>query len=240
MSYRRYGRKVLNSAIGTGVGMAMRGVKNLIWRKTSSPFATKKYVSRISRKLHRLERGYNKELKTHDVAEDTLNPVTTPYVLPLTLISQGDTSLTREGLQIKPRHLQFKFLLNRSADSTIATVVRLILFADREQQGTVPAVADILESSAWSAWTEHDTRPRFKIYRDWTIPLQGTLSLPDSNNNQLYKGIIKFGKKAKIWFSGTGLTQASQGKNSLYLLMLSNETTNYPVLSWYSRLRFTE
>ncbi len=223
-----YGRLAV---YGTGAAYAGRA----LYRHVKTQYgSTKKKVISVDRRLQKIERGYNKELKTHDVsAGDT--PDTTGAVVGLTLIGQGDTSLAREGLQIRPRGLEFKIHAVINASAT-ATTSRVIIFVDTQQQGTLPPITELLEGDSFVSFPEHDSRPRFKIKKDYII----TQSINGHKRNVFIKGYIKFPKNAKIWYSGTDNSQGSQGKNNIYVYRVSSEATNKPTVNFYSRLRFTE
>ncbi len=189
---------------------------------------------RLSKRISRLEKGYGKELKTHDT-DNSASVGTTGTFAPLTQIAQGDTSITREGLQLRPRHIEWKLLVTVHASAAQSTW-RCIIFCDREQQGTTPTAAHILEADTVAAWPEHDTRPRFKILRDFV----GVLSNDGGKEITFRKGIIRFGKRMKIWYSGTTAAEASNGKNNLFAYFVSSEATNKPTIRLLTRLRYVD
>ncbi len=196
-------------------------------------------VARLSRRLNSIEKGKYKELKTHDIVPYTTAPTTTGVIIPLSAMGQGDTSLLREGLQLQPRNLQYKLYFQIHADgAAVATNVRVMIFQDQEMHGDWPIPTDLLESDNTTAFVEHDTRPRFKIFRDFFV----TLSKSGPNYSGFMKGIIKFGKHSKIWYQGTDSTEASQGKNSLFLYIVSNEAGagTAPITLIQTRLRFVD
>lgn len=196
----------------------------------------RKGIPRIMKRLNRLERGYGKELKTHDISYSAT--VTNSAVIGmLTNIAQGDTSITREGLKIDPKYLSIKAFFNTDASATVTSFVRLIIFQDREQHGTVPAVTELLESSDYASFYEHDTKPRFKILLDKVV--SPALVAAGRDRTAIYKS-IKFGKYAKIHYSGTTNLQASQGKNNIYYCTISSSTANHPYLTLRTRFRFTD
>ncbi len=191
----------------------------------------KKLALRNSQKIRNIQRGSLHELKTHDVSmAGTIS--TSGAITLLSGIGQGDTSLSRDGLQVQPRNLQFKIRLVMSATAT-ATQVRFLIFKDTENLGTLPLIGDLLEADTTMDFTEHDTRPRFKIMRD----INFNLSI-NGDRITFLKGFIKL--KGKCWFEGTDATQASVGKNSLYVYLVSNEATNTPTHTCRFRMRFND
>ncbi len=228
--WRRWGNRATSAVIGTGVGMAMRGVKNRIFRGRGR-YASKRGLSKLYQKVSRIERGFLKELKTFDTNTDSTR-ANTGNIFNLSNMAQGDTSITREGLQCQPRSLAFKLWVVAHASAT-ATQFRMIIFKDKEQHGVVPTVAQLLEADDHDSFPEHSSRPRFKIYRDIQILVDNT-----GHKQDFIKGFIKFGKKAKIWYEGTNASQVSMGKNTLYVYTISSEATNVPNYTLDTRLRF--
>ncbi len=191
---------------------------------------------RLYRRLSKLERGHDKELKTFDqpVAHNGLVG-TTGAVVCLTAMAQGDTSITREGLQIQPRSIEVKLTVYQNASAT-GSLHRLIIFRDLEQHGTEPTVANLLESDGIASFPEHDTRPRFKILRDIvTTHVTGA-----DNQDAFYKFYLKFGKKSRIWYSGPSAVDANLGKNQIYVYYVNTDDTNKISTVISSRLRFVD
>jgi len=195
--------------------------------------ATRYAVSKLNRRINSIEKGKYKELKTFDsVSTTTAVPAGLLYCI--SNMAQGDTSITREGLQIQPRNLQFK--ITCTVDAAFRTSLnRIIILEDKEQHGVIPTIADVLEAVSCTDFTEHDTRPRFRIIRDMVIPINNT-------RRQIFlKGIIKFGKSKKIYYSGTTAADVSQGKNALYVIYMTSESTgNGPDIQVRTRLRFVD
>ncbi len=184
-------------------------------------------------KIRRIQQGYGQELKTFDITGNAVYD-NSGSIISLSSIAQGDSSITREGLQIKPRHLLFRLHVNTHASAT-ATQVRIIIFTDKQQNATAPTVAELLETDSVMFFPEHDTRPRFKIHRDMLFMVD-----PTTLQQRFKKGMIKFGKSAKIWYKGVAAAATSNGKNALYMYIVSNEATNTPTVQWQYRLRFID
>ncbi len=198
-------------------------------------------VNRLSRRITRLERGFGKELKTFDdepfATAVSSDAASTGRIIAISNMAQGDTSLTREGLQIFPRHLQWNFKCIVDRASTVENLLHLMLFVDTQQSGVHPLIGDLMEQDAVQAFTEHDARPRFKVLRRFRITLNNLTKTVVWRH-----GIIKFGKGMKIWYKGVDGTAASLGKNNLYLYLQSNvqAANNPPACTFETRLRFTE
>ncbi len=178
--YIPYGAKVINKYIGRR--------RNI----TATRVGTKKLALRNAQKIKRIQRGSLHELKTHDLINSTAIG-STGAIFGISLITQGDSSLTREGLQIQPTSLEYKLrlVINTSA---VASVVRILIFRDTQQQGTIPTIAELLEADSTVSFKQHDTRPRFKILRDMIIPM----SITGSSRVQFIKGYTKMSSNSVL------------------------------------------
>lgn len=192
---------------------------------------TKELAIRNARKIKRIQRGSLHELKTHDAVVTTA-PGTTGVITLLSGIGQGDTSLSREGLVIAPKNLQYRFRFVQHASAT-STFIRVIIFTDTEQHGVIPGLLDLLEVDDDMSFIEHDTRPRFRILRDMNFVLG------DTNVKEIFvKGYIKL--RGKMNFGGTAATITSMGKNALFMYIVSSEASNVPARVTSFRLRYTD
>lgn len=191
-------------------------------------------VKSIANRVKRLEQGRNAELKTRDVIiSGTQN--TTGTITMITDTAQGNASTQREGLKIQPRSLRYRYSVELDG-STTTTMFRFIIFMDKQQNGTVATTAELLEADTVYAWGEHDTRPRFKILADRRI------ALTQSGFNRLVsaEGYIRFPKSMRIFYKGTSAAQTDQGKNNIYVYMVSDEATYPPNVNFYTRLRYVD
>ncbi len=217
------------SSAATGAYMGY--LYNKAGRRQKARISAKNLAIQNSNQIRRIKGGLLHELKTHDTSTATAVSSTGAIKL-LTAIAQGDTSLTRDGLEIRPKNLQVRVRLIMSA-SARASQVRIIIFKDTEQHGLVPTIAQLLEADDAMVFTEHDTRPRFQILRDkmYVMSLTGEQIVFD-------KFFIKL--RGKINFSGTSASSTSMGKNTLYMYIVSNEATNTVIPAIFFRLRFTD
>lgn len=226
--------------LSMGFSMGLSAVKK-IYSKYKMGFWDRKRavtttvnIGRLNNRIKRLEKGYDKEMKTYDDSRTGALPDTgAGELFCISDMAQGDTSITREGLVIQPRHLEYKFAC--MANTTTLYQARLIIFVDTQQSGVIPTAAQLLESDSSVSWIEHDTRPRFRILRDfWMITDTAT------RGSIVRKGIIKFGKNFRIHYQGTGTGDSSMGKNNIYVYCVSNAPSNAPSLNIYTRLRFVD
>lgn len=155
---------------------------------------------------------------------------TTAAVYPLSQIGTGDTYNTREGLSIKciSHLLRLTAVMNVSAEQTF---VRLIIFRDEEQRSSTPTGSEVLEvATDYLSPINHVNGRRFTIMRDHTINLTKTY------NAKLYKNFSK--AQFHVKYSGVNSTDTKEG--NLYLLIITDQSTDTPLIDFDSRLRYVD
>lgn len=176
-----------------------------------------------------------KEINTHDYAFAGNIDSILQGVLPLTEIAQGTQSVQRIGLKINPISMEYKLLTTIDL-GTDTSLVRMIIFKDTQNNGVYPTINELLEdiSPNVMSWKEHDTRPRFHIYRDELI------NMNNLTTTQCYiKGFIKFSSKLLIEYKGTGALQSSNSTNAIFCFLITDEVGGYlPYVNFKTRLRY--
>ena len=209
------------------------------YKKSYRKKGKKTSVAKLSKRVDKIERGGEKELKTYDTdASGTAG--TNWQLLNLSSMAQGSTSLTREGLQIRPKHLTLKWQIESNVNNDDVTRVRIILFRDKEMHGTNPTIAQLLEgvSPDELSFPEHDTRPRFTIIRDKVITLNTAIT--GTETGRTGKFYYVFPKNARIYYQGTTAVATDMGKNQMYVFIYATDNTYQIGYNFNSRLRFTE
>lgn len=174
----------------------------------------------------------NPEKKVIDVAETQTTPGTSGTVVLLSGIAQGDDITNRNGRSIRCTSLLFRAAININA-SAVNTWVRYILFTDKATAGSAPAVTDVLKEAKITAPLNASNAPRFHIFRDRVYALDGV-----GLKNVHMEEFIKY--REHIKYIGTDATITSAGVGTIYVLMLSSEAINTPMVSWSSRIRFLD
>ena len=179
----------------------------------------------------------NVEKKFNNVAASAQPMSTTSTFVALSGIPQGDKQTERQGNSIKAynNHLRANITMNPSAT---ASTVRVILFSDRNSNGTVPSISDLLQTAGGASAMVAQLNPdyagiRFQVYMDRNINF--------SINGDRVKTIEKFMKYSKhIKYIGTTAADADQNGNSLWLCYLSTESTNVPSITYSNTLRYLD
>lgn len=170
-----------------------------------------------------------------DNASATFN--TTGTVYSLSTVVQGTDYDERVGNSIKLQEIEVnaRVFMNTTSGNT---VYRVILFRDLDGYGTAPISADLLENGVASttaplAFKNFNKRKRFSILFDE----RGTLS-PQGERGVYIS--IRMSHDGHILYLGSTAAAGSNGKGSLYLLAISDETTNLPSIAFQSRVTFTD
>jgi hypothetical protein len=133
-------------------------------------------------------------------------------------IAQGDNFDNRTGDKITYTHSLVKTRFSAVATSQSA---RFILFSDRFNQGTTPAITDLLQTNNFIAGYNQLTvvqQKRMIIHRDWTI---------DCNiAGEAIKSVtFTLGRTGSIFYNGTTAVAASNGHGALFLLVIGSAST---------------
>lgn len=142
-------------------------------------------------------------------------------------IAQGSDYFERNGNSILCKYITGKLSMEINASAT-STVCRVIVFEDLSNQNQTPAVTDVLSTASPRALTNPLNTDRFNILVDKFFGLSPAIP------NKCIKYYIPINKH--IHFAGAG--NASFEKNSIFILYISDEATNTPVLAGYLRTAY--
>lgn len=181
--------------------------------------------------LNEIRKLINIETKFHDVTISATDVSTTAIIQPLSMTAQGLTSTDRIGDSIKLQHIEYA--LSFSCVSGSIDTIRVILFRDLDNMGSAPVVTDVLEAAnAWSP-RKFNKLERISVLADDLIVLDVI-----THYQQVIKHAMAHGGHVK--YLGTEANAASNGKGSLYLLILGNLTGNMPKVTGVGRILFTD
>lgn len=181
----------------------------------------------------------NVEKKFFDVSAYTQVPTSTPSIVNLSNIAEGNDYNQRDGNSILLQSLQWRMNLAANASAT-RNFLRIIIFRDNDQRGTDPAPGDLLETTAGdSALVSpllHYVNQRFSILSDKCY----TLNLNGDSGFKMIKKYMKFPPGTHIKYQNTTGADASNWEGALYALFVSDQATNGPSIDYFFRLRFTD
>lgn len=157
-----------------------------------------------------------------------------PLVYSLTSLAEGDTSLTREGLKIKPEWIEGYINFRKNVDS-VFEAVRFLIVIDKQQEGdTSPTMADVLTTqSTYDLGLRSRVEPnRFTILMDRNIVL-------DNNRPYVRLNIKKtLAKNLQTYYNGSTVNDIQ--KNGIYIMITGYNAVTYGNTSGEVRLRFSD
>ncbi len=171
---------------------------------------------------------------------DTVTAVslsTTPLIIQLSNIVQGDTTITRDGSQLKVLSIQLSYLLAGLAADAISHI-RVMLIKDRQTNQAIYVPADVLEdissSDAITSPYNRDNRQRFTILHDkvWVV-VAGAMNMGHSFGQ-------KFAQEQILRYDANAGTIVDLTQCSYSLLVVTSATSNQPAFRSFVRLNFVD
>ncbi len=183
-----------------------------------------------------LKRLTNIEIKNFDVQQNGVAVTQTPVIVQLSNIPIGDTTNSRDGSQCKMIGIDLNFLLTQNASAT-QTFCRVMLILDKQTNQAIYTPADLLEDVTAAdniiAPRNLDNLKRFTVLYDQIFTLDG-----DGHRTAVVKKYIS--KDLLLRYDASTPSIADLTQNSISLIQMATETTNTPVITHFSRLRFVD
>ncbi len=157
-------------------------------------------------------------------------------IVQLTNVVQGDTSVTRDGSNIKIISIGLDYHVIQHA-TAVSTVVRIMVIHDRQTNQALYTTGDLLADATTidsiSSPRNLDNTRRFQVLYD-------KKHLFSDSGSTVARG--KFYKKLqyKLRYDANAGTIADLTQSSLSLLVISNEPTNVPLFHGAIRLRYVD
>lgn len=179
--------------------------------------------------VRRLNKAQEVKMFDHTVGVNTIG--VNGVMFNLSDVLEGGGFFQREGKAIFIFKLDVRWVISTDP-SDIVTLCRIIIFQDRRQvSGVQPLPATILAELHPLAQLNTVHRTRFKIFQDTTFNV-------DDNATKAFHGHLVAKMQVKAEFSGASAT--SWTTNGMYMLAISNESTNLPSLSFTSRILYND
>jgi len=192
----------------------------------------------LSKKIRHIENDLI-ELKSFraNVVADPIGEVTS-YYLCLNDIGQGTQSDMREGNQVTVVGLQMRFWISVPIGQLDPTIVRIIIFWDRQANGVLPAMTSsdgtnpLLDLSYGGptpliAFYDQNTRERYKVVYDKTFTMANTVvrsttegATTQASSTALYKSIHLKTKRQVKYETDNDIPTT----NALWIAAFSNVT----------------
>ncbi len=191
--------------------------------------------------------GRGGELKFHDLAVDDAviaagGTVSTSF----NLIAQGVTESTRVGRKCIIKKIDWKISITLPASTSAAggtpDSVRIQLILDKQANGAVPVVADIMEDGDWQSFRNLANSGRFHFLMDKVIIMNQTGGAGDGATNDYNesKYFFKFHKDCNIPLEFSSTTGAITEIRSNNVFMMINSENGLAGLKSQVRIRFSD
>lgn len=191
------------------------------------------------------------ELKFLDVAVD-LDPLNTSGTIinsgTLNVIVQGTGDSQRIGRKVTIRKISWRGFITLDGQSTTgaqsASVARLILYQDRQCNGSAAAVTDILQSATGMSFNKLSNAGRFHVIMDTMYDLIPTSGAGNGTANDFSSTVISFDfhKDCSIplEYSGSAGTITTIRSNNLGILIIKAGGSSPTEISSIVRLRYSD
>lgn len=124
------------------------------------------------------------ELKYVDLAGASYVADTTGTLTLLATIAQGDTLQQRVGQRVMLTNLLIRGQV-ASGSTTATALATLIIVYDRQPQGALPAITDVLDASISNSFQRVDFRDRFFLCARWDFNLTGNSVTPATGGENI-------------------------------------------------------
>ena len=154
-------------------------------------------------------------------------------IVNLTAIAQGDGANTRTGNSILVRNIAMRGWLEINNAVNNNTRVMMALVQDTQQlTDTSPSVADIFASATSpTSLLNNQTLGRFKILKRWNYTLLPVSAGQNVKQVEFYKTLYFHTR-----YNGSATTDIQ--KNGLYLVIITSENANYPIVNMNVRVGY--
>ncbi len=169
---------------------------------------------------------------------------TTPTVINLTNIPEGSEWYERSGNSVLGQHIEFRARIRADA-ATVGSTVRILLVCDKHQIGTDPVLGDVLNAgtSPLIQPLNYAAQDRFTILYDELVTLVPTAYNSGTSSyvpcRLILPSLIRKWNQ-HVLYGASATADSSNRKNALYLMAVSDETTNTPTLFYTWRFHFTD
>ncbi len=178
----------------------------------------------------------NVEYKRSEESNPDASFTNTGLMILLNGIEQGDGQAQRDGVSIGLKGISVKAVLNGNFATFQTNVNRTILFFDKQPRGNAPSASTILADTSNFINSPYnineDRKKRFQFLYDKVHVITANKG---AQPIKIYK---RFAKEER--FIGTGDTIASIGENSLYLFVITANTSAFPSISYSTRVTYVD
>lgn len=185
----------------------------------------------LAMKVNKLVKAYKPEHKVHDAGIDSQSITFSGVCQNLSAIPAGDGQTMRDGHQVCVKSLSLKGSIIWNSGAANQSYISLYLIQDLQQQpDSSPLYNDIFKSSSGPlALLNRENFGRFKI-------LAKKIIVQDDLRQNFIDLYVKC--NIPVRFNNTGFFDFQ--KNGLYLCAASDRLLQTPLMTWQSRITYTD
>lgn len=203
------------------------------FRKKPTAYTAVKMVRRLRRHVNR-----NEELKNKDNIIVPGTVITSAgSVLYITNIAQGNNEINRTGKRITLHSVLVRISVFPNSTNPAGNNLRFMIVQDRNNVGSTPGVSDVLQQLSSTAPLLSTATMRFRVICD---RLYSVIAGQVVNDKLYCKLEYRRNILNPIQYTGTADTDGSAGSGALFIMMVSDEATNGPVVHVNARTRFKD
>ena len=175
--------------------------------------------------------------------------ITTSFALPaygtwsgqnlLNALAQGAGSSSRIGRKVSMRSFLMRYSLQQPAQLP-SLQARILIVYDKQCNGAIPAITDILNGSTAEAVNNLDKSDRFITLVDYVTPEPGSNNAGDAAAQTFLYPAIYRKLNLETMYSGTAGTFAEIVTGALWLFVHSSESTGTAQMFMSTRVRYTD
>lgn len=159
----------------------------------------------------------------------------------LNLIPQGTTDTTRIGRKCTIKRIMMRGIMTNSAAADDGDVVRIIIYHDKQCNGTAATAVMILETADVKAFRNLDNSKRFTIIKDWYTAWNSHSLDVAGSGFAITRRTLSFYKNCSIplTFDNTTGALTEIRDNNIGILFISQQADDTN-LEWTSRISFSD
>lgn len=165
----------------------------------------------------------------------TSDPNSTGAVVNLTPVAQGDSASGRQGNKIRAKYIKCGGVITLNASATNSRV-RMVIVRDNNGSTTQPTIAELFSTASIMLNNRPklgDAQPNSRFSILWDKML-----IMDAGHGLTQKFTWSSSLDHHVFFTGTGATD--EGKGHIYLMIVSNEATNDPVVAASANFKYID
>jgi hypothetical protein len=192
-------------------------------------------AKRMAGKALKIAKDNRKSIEVKEITTSSTGTVSsTGSVTSMVAIAEGDDISNRTGRKIHLKSLQIRgFALNNDLTTSDASIVRLMIIRDNSFGSTAPTIANVLQGGQAYGLRAQEVEKKYAV----TVLYDKFMGLDVNSRNQI---LFEKYKKLNSMVVYDGTASTSSNKGALYLLLVSNRSSDLPTVNCQVRVRYSD